>query len=237
MHGVNLSVGVAELNYESYKAFSDTILMQRSDDLVDEQNRMDNFLMSGKKLGVDDFHWPNTQIHFGRFRNYEYLKIGCGFELSLKSKLLNLGYIVHEIDKANSKYATLAKEQKKRPVAIEELMNISDFMYDGTHNVLPGITINSLSFSRIIGERNYKNAYSFTNEIIEIIVDYKDLRNAIHLPGDQIETRKLKSMSWSDKISFINRYIFDHIITVNRLMVKNHGLHTSLNIDEYDQSL
>ena len=69
---------------------------------------------------------------------------------------------------------------------------------------------------------------------MEIIADYKDSRNGIHLPGDQIETRKLKSMSWIDQISFIKKYILDHIITVNRLIVKNHKLHKALNIEEFD---
>ena len=43
MNGINSDAGVAMLNYEAYKAFSDTILMQKHTDLIEEQNKIDDF--------------------------------------------------------------------------------------------------------------------------------------------------------------------------------------------------
>ncbi len=157
MDGINRDAAVAELNYEAYKAFSDTILMQRHADLIDEQNKIDEFLKSGKVLGVDEFPWPNAQLNFGRFRNYEHLKIGCGFEISLKSQLLDAGFVIHEIDKSDQNYAGLAKEQKNRPVRIDELMSISGYMFNGVQNILPGITSNSIQLSTIVDKLPTEN--------------------------------------------------------------------------------
>lgn len=233
MDGINRDVAVAELNYEAYKAFSDTILMQKHADLICEQNKIDEFLESGKNIGVDEFPWPNAQLDFGRFRNYEYLKIGCGFELSLKSQLLSAGYVIHEIDKSASKYNELAKKQKDFPIKIDELMSISGYMFNGTHNILPGITSKSVQFSVILDKNAYRQSYSLDSTTLDIISDYKELRNSIHLPGDAVETNILKNMSWAEKITFIRNYIYEQIVTKNRLIVKNHNLGNVLNIEEW----
>jgi len=236
MDGINRDAGVAELNYEAYKAFADTILMQRSEQLIDEQNRADEFIKSGKRLGANDYPWPCAQLLFGRFRNYEYLKIGCGFELSLKAQLLGRGYVVHEIDRQDSKYSKLANEQKDRPIRIDEIMAVSGYMYNGTHNILPGITGNSKQFSTIIGKVNYRNAYSLNSETLDVISEYKDLRNAIHLPGDPVEAKELKGMSWSEQIEFLQQYIYEQLVLVNRSIVEKHGLSKILEINEFESN-
>jgi hypothetical protein len=233
MDGINRDAAVAELNYEAYKAFADTILMQQSAELIAEQNRADEFIKSGKRLGVDDYPWPHAQFLFGRFRNYEYLKIGCGFELSLKSQLLGGGYVVHEIDGQDSRYSKIAIEQKDRPIRIDEIMAVSGYMYNGTHNILPGIRGNSMKFSTILGKVNYRKAYLLDSKTLDVIFDYKDLRNAIHLPGDPVETKEIKGMSWSKRIEFLRRYIYEQLVLVNRSIVEKHGLPKILEIKDF----
>lgn len=234
MNGINRDAAVAVLNYEAYKAFSDTILMQKHTDLIEEQNKIDDFLKLGKMLGVDEFPWPNAQFNFDRFRNYEYLKIGCGFELSLKSQLLSAGYIIHEIDRSLPNYEKLAKKQKNSPIKIDELMSISGYMFNGKHNIIPGITQKSVQFSSILDKHGYRNAYLLDSRTLDIISDYKDLRNSIHLPGDAVATITLKNMLWIEQIKFIRNYIHEQIIIKNRLIVKSHNLGNVLNIEEWD---
>lgn len=234
MNGINRDAAVAVLNYEAYKAFSDTILMQKHTDLIEEQNKIDDFLKLGKMLCVDEFPWPNAQLNFGRFKNYEYLKIGCGFELSLKSQLLSAGYVIHEIDRSLPNYEKLAKKQKSSPIKIDELMSISGYMFNGKHNIIPSITQKSVQFSSILDKHAYRKAYLLDSNTLDIISDYKDLRNSIHLLGDAVATTIQKNMSWTEQIKFIRNYIYEQIVTKNRLIVKSHKLANVLKIEEWD---
>ena len=162
------------------------------------------------------------------------MKIGCGFELSLKSQLLSAGYIIHEIDRSLPKYEELAKKQKNSPIKIDELMSISGYMFNGKHNIIPGITQKSVQFSSILDKHGYRKAYLLDSRTLDIISDYKDLRNSIHLPGDAVATITLKNMLWIEQIKFIRNYIHEQIITKNRLIVKSHNLGNVLNIEEWD---
>lgn len=233
MDGVNRQAGVAELNYEAFKAFSDTILIAKSDEIVKESQQNEDFIASGKRLGIDDYPWPNTQMDFGRFRNFEYLKIGCGFELSFKAILLKNGFVIHEIDRNDDRYSKLAKDQKSRPVMIEELFSVSGYMHNGNINILPGITKKSLQFSTILDKNDYKKSIGIDTFSLDVIGEYRDLRNMIHLPGDPIETERLQNMSWQEKISFIHKYIDEYIVAVNRKIVEDWGLHKILSIGEW----
>ena len=120
-------------------------------------------------MDVDDYPWPNTQLEFGRFRNYEYLKIGCGFELSLKANLLKRGIVIHEIDRTDTRYTKFAKDQKERPIMCDELFRISGYMYNGTINILPGITKKSLSFSTILDNEKYRQSVGLATDTLEVI--------------------------------------------------------------------
>ena len=236
MDGVNRHAGVAELNYEAFKAFSDTILIAKSDQIIRESQQQQDFIASGKSLGVDDYPWPNTQIEFGRFQNYEYLKIGCGFELSLKAILLKLGVVIHEIDRNEPRYSRLAKVQKDRPVMIDELFRVSGYMHNGSINILPGITRKSLQFSTMLDINNYKQSIGLDIVTLEVISEYRDLRNMIHLPGDLIESVRLRHMSWLEKIKFIRKYIDEYIVANNRKIVADWGLHKIFAIEEWQSA-
>lgn len=237
MEGINRKFAVAYLNYDAYKAFSDTILLKRSEDLIDEEHKVDEFTKYGKSLFRDEFPFPETQLLFSHSRTLEYLKIGCGFELSLKSKLLHHRYIIHKIDKSDAKYNLLAAEQRKRPIEIDELTDISDYMFNGTHNVLPGITSQSLQFSTILDKPKYRKVCALNSKTYDIISAYRDLRNLIHLTYASSETSVLTNMSWKDKIQFIRKYIQERIISVNRHIVENYKLHSMFKIEEWQPDL
>jgi len=236
MDDINRQYGIAELNYEAFKAFSDTILITKSDEIVKEYQQKEDFIKSGKKLGIDDYPWPNTQMEFGRFRNLEYLKIGCGFELSLKAILLKHGFVIHEIDGKDARYSNLAKEQRRRPVMIKELFAVSGYMHNGSINILPGITKKSLQFSIMLHNNDYKKTIGLDTVSLEIIDEYRDIRNMIHLPGDPIETVRLRNMSWQEKICFILNYIDEYIVATNRKIVADWGLHKILSIEEWQSA-
>lgn len=233
MDGINRLAGVAELNFEAFKAFSDTILISKSDEIIKEAQQSHEFMASGKNLGIDEYPWPNTQMYFGRFRNYEFLKIGCGFELSLKANLLSRGIVIHELDRTDVRYSKLAKEQKNRPVLISELLSISGYMHNGSINMLPGISKKSLKFSTILDKSAYKTLTGLDSASLEVIGDYRDLRNMIHLPGDPAETLRLQHMSWQEKIDFIRKYINDCIVAPNRKIVADVGISKIFNIEAW----
>ncbi len=234
MKGINRAVAVAELNYEAYKAFSETTLFKEHANIINEEKELENFHKSGKSIGADEYPWPKSLKTFGSYRNLEYLKIGYGFELSLKSKLLDAGYVIHEIDSSDPKYAQIAKKQKKTPIKVDELMSISGYMFNGEQNILPGITSKSIAFSIILEKNAYVKVYTLNNKSLQIIRDYKDLRNTTHLPGDAVETKALSLTTWEDKISFLRNYVNDHIVEHNRVILKSLNYPDSLlNIPEW----
>lgn len=236
MKGINRAHGAAMLNYESYKAFEDLFLIKYCNEIENETIWHNDFQASGKMIGIDECKWPMYQMRFTEIQNIEYLKIGCGLELCLKAKLVSLGVVIHVIDPKDTNYGQLAKRQKNAPVHADEVMAISDYMYNGSMNILPGISEKSLQFSTLIDKRDYCDLYDLDKAELETIRNYRDLRNGIHLPSDPIKFNGNASMKWKDQIQFIKGFVRKHIIDVNRSICLAHSLHKTLEIMEYESN-
>lgn len=177
---------VVRLNLEALKAFFDTIAVRHRHQLAAERVADKLFLgaggmTAGLELPPATATWATLE-----YMNYEHLKIASGFELNLKARLLAAGHVLHEIDLSSPLYKTLAKEQRERPILITELLNLSEFHFDGSQNYLPGLKSSSLKFSLLTEVTKYRAALSLPAQQIDIIDDYRNLRNEIHFPGDAL---------------------------------------------------
>ena len=214
--------GAVALNREAYKAFSDTILVRHAAELKVEREAAKEWLKQGGFSSNLPLPWSAAGLSQLEYMNYEYLKLGCGFELHLKARLLSRDYLVHDVDDTDGRYGTLARAQKQRPVEKAELLDIDGFRFNGRENYLPGLKPTSIKFSLLTDKNEYITALGLPVETIAVIRDYRNLRNQIHLPGDVIETpglQKLQGKPISEfLLDFVNREIvsWSNQIIVNR---------------------
>jgi hypothetical protein len=133
--------------------------------------------------------------------NYEHLKIACGFELHLKARLLFRDFVVHEIDAKAPGFRDLANAQLQRPISRAELFHATDYKFDGQANYLPGLKQGSVRFSWLTERPAYIAALGLPTPLVEVIDEFRQLRNQIHFPGDVLETPRISALQ--DPISEI----------------------------------
>jgi hypothetical protein len=114
---VNRDFVVVQLNREALKAFSDTVIVSRRHELAAETAAFKDYLARGGLASGESPPLGAATHAFMEYVNYENLKIACGFELHLKSRLVASDVVVHEIDDHSQDYKALAKEQKGRPIS------------------------------------------------------------------------------------------------------------------------
>ena len=75
------------------------------------------------------------------------------------------------------------------------------------------MTAQSLGFNKICNSSNYVSALNISNDIMDMVEDYRNLRNQIHLPGDNCETPNINRIGENATelmIDFINERIVDN---------------------------
>ena len=213
--------GVVALNREAYKAFSDTILVRHRAELKVEQEAIKVWLKQGGFSSNLPLPWGAAGLSHLEYRNYEYLKLACGFELHLKARLLSRDYLVQDVDNTDVRYRTLARAQKQRPVEKAELLNIDGFRFNGRENYLPGLKPTSIKFSLLTDSDEYIKALGLPVETIAVIKDYRNLRNQIHLPGDVIETPGLQKFQDKPISEFLLGFISKEIVSWSNQIIVN----------------
>jgi hypothetical protein len=139
----------------------------------------------------------------------------------LKSRLLARDYVLHEIDKSIPEYKSLAKQQKTRPIKKHELFAIQACHFDGRQSYLPGLRDGSLNFGQLTKEPAYRAALELTDQQIDIINDYRLLRNQMHFPGDILETPHIRAFA-RPIIEFLTAFIDVELVDwSNRLIVQH----------------
>jgi hypothetical protein len=220
---LNRDVGVVRLNLEAIKGFSDTFTISRRLDIATEQGEMKRwFEDSGFKQNLPLPSNPISKLRL-EYINFEYLKIATAFELHLKARLLAKNFLIHEIDPKVSGYKTLAKKQCAEPIEKSKLISMSPYHFDGSQNYLPGLKKSSLKFSCLTDVSAYKLALDLTDEKINIIKNYRDLRNQIHLPGDVEVTANCKG-SLQSEIDFLINFINSEIVEWSNKIINTHKL-------------
>jgi hypothetical protein len=119
----------------------------------------------------------------------DHFKIITCFENYMKAKLLDNGYVVHNIKAGDAKnisndekYKHLHNKQKKMPVALSELTLIEDFIMRPNEKVkvfLPGIINNTVSINTMLKSR-YQKVIQFPENVLKTIKALNEHRNTHH---------------------------------------------------------
>lgn len=208
---LNRDFGVVRLNVEALKAFSDTVTLTRRHSLSAEQAAVKEWLDRGGIEAGLPFPWGEATRASMEYANYEHLKIASGFELHLKARLLARDYVLHEIDAKITGYKALAAEQFDRPIQKQELFAIQPYHFDGRQNYLPGLRAASLKFSWLTDNPAYRAALGLTDQQLDIIGDYRQLRNQVHFPGDIIDVPHIQAFP-RPIIEFLAAFINDELV-------------------------
>jgi hypothetical protein len=158
------------------------------------------------------------------YMNFEYFKIAAGFELHLKACLLASDIVIHLISKSPS-FKELRKKQQIEPVYKQQLLAIEGFYYNGERNMLRGITSQSLTFDQILNNLHYRVTLGKPQDLLDIVEDYRNLRNQIHLPGDPIEAPHISQYTGDSLMRLLVNFINQDIVAYNDKLVDKWKLH------------
>jgi hypothetical protein len=215
--------GAVGLNVEALHAFRDTILIARRAGLKTEQSKKaDWFARRGFETGLD-YPWGPASIKRMEYINYEHLKIACGFELHLKARLLARDFVIHEIDAKTPGCKDLAAEQCHRPINRAELFRVTNYMFGGGSNYLPGLKRGSLRFSWLTEKPEYASALKLESEVLEVIDEYRELRNQIHFPGDVFDTPKINALQQPIE-DFLAQFLSSEVIDWSNSLIQAHNM-------------
>jgi len=113
------------------------------------------------------------------------IKISICFENFGKCILLAKGYLVHNIDK--EVFPNLEKEQKKRPILIEEFpgewieSNKIITTVSSLKEVKKGLTMNTINYSTMLNRESYFQKCLYDEELLSFLKEINGNRNQLHL--------------------------------------------------------
>jgi hypothetical protein len=220
---LNRDSGVVRLNVEAIKAFSDTVTIAKRNELAAEQAVVKHWLAQGGINTNLPFPWGDATRATMEYVNYEHLKIASAFELHLKARLLSRNYVLHEIDSNIPGYKSLASEQSKRPIEKCELIAIQPYHFDGKQNYLPGLREASLKFSWLTDKPAYKATLGLNDQQLDIIRDYRLLRNQVHFPGDILEAPSIQAFP-RPIIEFLTEFINSEIVAWSNSLITEYDM-------------
>lgn len=215
--------GAVRLNIEALKAFSDSITVGQRHELSADREAERLWLARGGLESRLPDPWGSTSWKSLEYINFEHFKIASAFELHLKSRLLGRNYVLHEIDAQLPDYKSLEKQQRTRPIEKGELFAIRPYHFDGKQNYLPGLREGSLRFSLLTQKPAYRAALDLPDKEIDIIEEYRLLRNQIHLPGDAFEMPNIRAFG-RPIIDFLSAFINAELINWSNLLIARHEM-------------
>jgi hypothetical protein len=214
------------LNEEALKAFFDTVIIRRRNELAGEMAAWKQYMSRGGFASGDAHPVDPATTEYVQYINYENLKIACGFELHLKARLVSRDFVVHEVDDNNQPYKTLATDQKKRPITTAELLAIDSYRFDGSQNYLPGLKDNSINFKLLTQKAAYKQALNLQAQHLDIIEYYRCLRNQIHLTN---EFGRVPTVQFPGTVvDFITTFINTEIIPLSNTLGAKYNMRFAL---------
>lgn len=217
---INKEALITFLNREAYKAFTDTILIGQ-------------YPLLQQEAEIQKLDWrifAPTIFRQMEYRDLDNLKIAAGFELHLKACLVSKDIVIHLI--ANkSPFQELHERQKKTPVYAHELLAIEGFYYNGKMNILRGLMSKSLGFDQILNSPKYRTQLGKHQDFLDIVDDYRNLRNQIHMPGDFVEAQHLNKYQGDSLMRILVKFINEEIVGYNNAIVGKGKLHLSYNLE------
>jgi hypothetical protein len=213
---LNRDALIVYLNREAYKAFVDTITIGQYPQLKEETERTIRNLR---------LH-PPTVFRRIEYMDLENFKIAAGFELHLKACLLSNDIVIHVI--ANTPpFVDLRRKQRKEPAYKDELLAIEGFYYNGQLNILRGLTSQSLNFDTILNTSTYRHKLGKPQDFLDIVEDYRNLRNQIHLPGDFVEAPHINTYAGDSLMRMLVQFINEEIVDYNNKLIDKWKLNTA----------
>ena len=211
---------VVRLNFESLKAFCDTITVGQRHQLARERSADEVWHDSGGWDAGLELPPAHSTLAMLEYLNFEYLKIASAFEIHLKARLLSTDHVLHVIDHSSPRHKVLAEEQRERPILKAALLSLSEFQFDGAKNYLAGLKSESIKFSWLSDRPKYRAVLNLADQQLDIVQDFRRLRNEIHFPGDALDSPNIRAYPGpiSDfLVGFINQEIINWS---NRLSAK-----------------
>ncbi len=164
------------------------------------------------------------------------IKLSICFENIMKAILLSNLYVIHAIDSNIPELKPLASKQRKEPIQVKELLNISPWQHNNNIDCIDesvkqqirGLKEQTINYSTMIGNTAYLNHFNFPSTIIELLQSENLQRNRLHLYN--------YASFQARKSTYENFKIISEFIEVN---TKNWvtQLHDSLDIAHEDRKL
>ncbi len=109
------------------------------------------------------------------------IRISICFENYMKALMLSNGYVIHVLSQKKD-YKDLYENQKDEPILVNELLKSDEFELDQKkeYHTHPAITKYTIGFRTLIKDK-YREIHKIPDEIINIVTNFYDRRNNIHL--------------------------------------------------------
>ena len=194
--------GAAELFREAYLLLLDSITLRRRGQLMREHRLLQEYwphMMSRNLPKIPAILQRANLFHLENF------KIAAGFELFINAALIEKGYIAHQIKKN-----PLRDMQMTRPISVAEFITLHPPRFNGQQNYLPDLKEASLNFNNLLMDP-YCSAIGLSPHERDVIEEYRQHRNHIHLPPD-FSGAGLKAQDLKSKIEFLVSFINNQIV-------------------------
>ncbi len=167
---------------------------------------------------------PDEQsMEFALESTVDKFRIVTCFDNYCKAMLLEKGYLVHCI-KNSGQYRELKSAQENRPIKVEEVTIIEDFVQKidkPQFAKLPGITNHTLSISTLLSDE-YQKIIGLPPEIVATLKDFVNYRNMHHFYVAEAFAMNSQIIFENDKLnSYVNDVIeikkSEYIARVNKI--------------------
>lgn len=145
------------------------------------------------------------------------IKVIICFENYAKSKLLEDGFVIHEISPKREhphykNLKALAEKQKHEPVLISELIALDGIVEDEDAKLtMKSLSKNTIPFGRILRETKYLDVPAFPDHILKILKKMNEDRNRLHfLTMESGYYHRSILDKWILLSSFVDSKIIDH---------------------------
>ena len=109
----------------------------------------------------------------------------------------------------------------------DELLAIEGFYFTGQLNTLRGLTAQSLTFDTILNIPAYRQQLGKSQDFLDIVEDYRNLRNQIHLPGDAVEAPHINKYGGDSLMRLLVQFINEEIVAYNNRLIDKWKLNTA----------
>ena len=174
---------------------------------------------------------PDALIEMGLDGVVDATRICICFENYMKAVLLTQGFLIHTIDSNPTSHKVLARQQRKRPILLSEVVAITGWHAE---KAMPGIAHlpyvqrTTISMSALLSPA-YQDVIRLPEEIKEFVTEQNERRNQLHFyDEDGVEASGRIVNRIQRTIEFVNEEIAG---LHNRLMDEDSGLSPHLRID------